>query len=184
MSGHSGTWHTYSPTTKDFVGFFGIIVVAVCMYLGIHESARELNLSNALIWTAACGMTFFLFRGPTILYWHRIRRRVYWRYDPVFWAAFPTFAISGFLSSANTRAIQVIAIVIAAMLYLIGCKRTRDWYFEKAEEAVTAVRCPTHKKNAHFELRHNGKRQYMWVEGCCEEAKDVAKVAAQEVFCS
>lgn len=78
----------------------------------------------------------------------------------------------------------MLAIVIATVLYLVGSRRTRDSHFAKAGKAVTAVRCPTHGKNARFELRHDGKRQYMWVEGCCEEAKDAAKIAAQGVFWS
>jgi hypothetical protein len=131
------------------------------------------------------GITFVLFRGLGILTWRRIDRRIYRRYDPVFWAAFLVFAASGFFfSSTSTRLVQILGVLLSVVLYLIGCRRTRERYFAEAEKAVTAQTCPTHGKHPSFEVRRNGKRPYMWVEGCCEEARNAAKAAVQEVFCS
>lgn len=157
--------------------------MGLCVALGVFGLAQSLRVSQGPAFVVTFVLAFFLVRGPAILTWRRIDNRIYRHYDPVFWAAFPVFAGSRFFASAEARPAQVLAILIAAILYLIGSRRTRDWYFDKVEKAVTAVRCPTHGKRAHFELRHNGKRQYMWVEACCEETKDAAKAAAQEVFC-
>lgn len=162
----------------------GLIVIGLCVGLGMFGLAKSLHVSDGVAFIGTLVLAFFLVRGPAILAWRRIDNRIYRHYDPVFWAAFPIFAASRFVASADARLAQVLAILIAAILYLIGSRRTCDWYFDKVEKAVTAVRCPTHGKRAHFELRHNGKRQYMWVEACCEETKDAAKAAAQEVFCS
>jgi hypothetical protein len=169
---------------RELVETGGISFGAACVTFGLHGPLHRLNVSMVAGVAIGVGVTFVLFRGPGILIWHRFRQRVYRRFDPVFWSSFLVFAASGLFSATNMRLVQVLGSLLAALLYVIGCRRTRDWYFAKAEKAVTAQRCPTHGKTVSFEVRMNGRRPYMWVEGCCEEARNAAKAAVQEVFCS
>jgi hypothetical protein len=169
--------------TKNLVDTVRLVAVAGCVYIGIHELLHTLRVSNGVIWLASLGSTFFLLRGPVILTRRKVGLAIYRSPDPLFWAAFPVFAASGFFASAGIWPVQVLAIWFAAMLFAMGSRRTRDRYFAKAERAVTAQICPIHGKKAFFELRMDGNRPYMWVAGCCEEAKETAKAAAQEVFC-